>query len=206
MRYNFPVPKSRGIPKSQNVPGNNPPVITNDVFLHLLFGRIAASDNNTHELNTNYDNDTLSLDIPDEFLSLIEDIKKDPKLQRFVNWLVAGLSSDLVFYDNTDSGLNSTNVKDAIDELKSGSGGGDPVLGGDLGGVASDGHVKTVRGVSKTPTYDGEGRLATVTSSLGTQTFVYDGDGRLTNIIGTGRYPSKTISYSGGLWAGTAVT
>jgi YD repeat-containing protein len=90
--------------------------------------------------------------------------------------------------------------------VETASAAGDPVLGGDLGGVSSDGHVKTVRGVSKTPTYDVQGRLATVTSALGTQTFVYGGDGKLTNVIGTGRYPNKTISYSDGRWAGTAVS
>jgi YD repeat-containing protein len=93
-----------------------------------------------------------------------------------------------------------------VEEDGGGGGGGPVALGGDLGGTSSNGYVKTVRGLSKTPTYDAQGRLATVTSALGTQTFVYDGDGKLTNVIGTGRYPNKAISYSDGRWAGTAVS
>lgn len=75
---------------------------------------------------------------------------------------------------------------------------GDPVLGGDLGGVASDGHVKTVRGVSSVLAYDGEERLSTVTTALGTKTMTYSPDGTLAGITGTGAYKSKTFTYADG--------
>ena len=85
-------------------------------------------------------------------------------------------------------------------------GGGDPVLGGDLGGVASDGHVKTVRGVSSSLTYDGNGRLSTVTTALGTKTMTYSPDGTLASITGTGRYRNKAFTYSGGKLSAVAVS
>lgn len=90
-KYSFPVPRPRGITKSQGVGDQVQNPSTNDIFLHLLFGRLAAT-NETHELNTKYDKDsnTLSLDIPDELLSLIETIEKDEKLKRFISWLISG--------------------------------------------------------------------------------------------------------------------
>jgi len=88
-----------------------------------------------------------------------------------------------------------------------GGGGGGPVaLGGDLGGTSSAGYVKTVRGVSATLTYDGNGRLSTLTSALGTKTMTYNPDGTLASIAGTGQYRSKTLYYSGGKLASVAVS
>jgi hypothetical protein len=113
MKYRFTVPKSRGIPQSAAINPDTTAVITNDLFLHLLFGRIAASDNSTHELNTKYDpeTDVLSLEIPDEFIDLIEKIKKDQKLQRFIDWLVSGLAASSISYDNSTSGLIAQNLQ-----------------------------------------------------------------------------------------------
>jgi YD repeat-containing protein len=88
----------------------------------------------------------------------------------------------------------------------SGGGSGGPLaLGGDLGGTTAAGYAKTVRGVSFTLTYDGNGRLATLTSALGSKSFTYDGNGKLTNIIGTGQYRSKVLTYSGDQLADVAV-
>jgi YD repeat-containing protein len=94
-----------------------------------------------------------------------------------------------------------------VQEDGGGGGGGGPVaLGGDLGGTSSNGYAKTVRGVSGTPTYDGNGRLSVLTTAFGTKTYTYDGSGKLTNITGTGIYRSKVISYSGGKFAGITVS
>jgi YD repeat-containing protein len=94
-----------------------------------------------------------------------------------------------------------------VQEDGGGGGGGGPVaLGGDLGGTSSAGYVKTVRGVSATLTYDGNGRLSTLTSALGTKTMTYNPDGTLASIAGTGQYRSKTLSYSGGKLASVTVS
>jgi YD repeat-containing protein len=79
-----------------------------------------------------------------------------------------------------------------------GGGGGGPVsLGGDLAGTSSAGWAKTVRGLSATLAYDGNGRLSTVTTSHGTKTMSYDGNGRLASIAATGGYRPKSFTYDG---------
>ena len=85
------------------------------------------------------------------------------------------------------------------------SGTGTTALGGDLGGTIADGFVQTVRGVTTALTYDGLGRLDTLTTALGTKTFTYNGDGTLAAITGTGQYHSKTFAYVGGVLTGVTV-
>lgn len=75
---------------------------------------------------------------------------------------------------------------------------GPVALGGDLGGTSPNGYVKTVRGVSSSLTYDGNGRLSTVTTAIGTKTMTYNPDGTMAGITGTGSYKSKTFTYAGG--------
>ena len=83
-----------------------------------------------------------------------------------------------------------------VQEDGGGGGGGGPVaLGGDLGGTSSNGYVKTVRGVSSSLAYDGNGRLSTVTTAIGTKSMGYDGNGLLTSITGTGIYRSRALAY-----------
>lgn len=50
--------------------------------------------------------------------------------------------------------------------------------------------------VTTTLTYNPDGTVATLSSSLGTKTFNYT-SGRLTSIVGTGSYKSKTFGYTG---------
>ena len=45
-------------------------------------------------------------------------------------------------------------------------------------------------------TYDGQGRVSTVTTAQGTKTFTYTGN-QLTYIAGTGDYKNKTLAYDG---------
>ena len=49
--------------------------------------------------------------------------------------------------------------------------------------------------LSKTFTYDLDGRLSVITDSAGTKTLQYSLDGKLSQIIGTGSYPTKTFTY-----------
>jgi YD repeat-containing protein len=93
-----------------------------------------------------------------------------------------------------------------VEEDGGGGGGGPVVLGGDLGGSSSNGYAKTVRGVSATLTYDGNGRLSTMTTSIGTKTMGYNPDGTLASITGTGNYRSKSFTYSGGKLAGVTIS
>jgi YD repeat-containing protein len=85
-------------------------------------------------------------------------------------------------------------------------GGGDPALGGDFGGTASNGYAKTVRGMSATLTYDGNGRLSTVTTAAGTKTMTYNGDDTLASIAGTGIYRNKLMTYSMGILQSVTVS
>ena len=50
--------------------------------------------------------------------------------------------------------------------------------------------------LSKTFTYDGNGRLSVITDSAGTKTLSYNGNGTLNQIVGTGPYVTKTFSYN----------
>jgi hypothetical protein len=50
--------------------------------------------------------------------------------------------------------------------------------------------------LSKSFTYDGDGRLSVITDSSGTKTLSYNLDGTLNQIVGTGPYVTKTFSYN----------
>lgn len=61
--------------------------------------------------------------------------------------------------------------------------------------------------LSKTFTYDGDGRLSVITDSAGTKTLSYNLDGTLNQIVGTGPYVTKTFSYNlDGTLSGIAVS
>lgn len=49
--------------------------------------------------------------------------------------------------------------------------------------------------LSKTFTYDDDGRLSVVSDSSGTKTFYYNANGTLNQIVGTGPYVTKTFVY-----------
>jgi hypothetical protein len=59
--------------------------------------------------------------------------------------------------------------------------------------------------VSKTLTYTGS-LLTQIVDAYGTQMFSYDVNGNLTSVTGTGKYRSKTFTYSGGNLTSIAVT
>lgn len=61
--------------------------------------------------------------------------------------------------------------------------------------------------LSKTFTYDGNGRLSVITDSAGTKTLSYNVNGTLNQIIGTGPYVTKTFNYNvDGTLAGITVS
>lgn len=70
--------------------------------------------------------------------------------------------------------------------------------GGDLGGTYPNPIVRKVNERSKVLTYDGDGRLATVSDVYGVRTLSYDAEGVLTSISGSGIYSSSTLVYDGG--------
>jgi len=68
---------------------------------------------------------------------------------------------------------------------------------GDLAGSSEVPTVVHVTESSKTLEYT-NGLLTKITDSIGTKTFTYT-DGILTNIVGTGKYQSKNITYANGV-------
>jgi YD repeat-containing protein len=86
------------------------------------------------------------------------------------------------------------------------TGGGAVSLGGDLSGTASNATVKKVSEINKSFTYDGQGRLSTITDTYGTKTMTYDLDGNLSSITGTGLYKNKSFTYSLGVLQSVTVS
>lgn len=95
-RYNVQIPYSRGKILSPNVvSATEAPVIDpsltdiNDMFLHVLFARIASSSGTTHEFGSSYDpvQNTIEIDVPEDILEFIEDVEILPKIQRYIAWL-----------------------------------------------------------------------------------------------------------------------
>lgn len=95
-RYVVPLPHSRGKIRSADVVAAvEAPVIDasltdiNDMFLHVLFARIATSSGVNHEFGSSYspEQNTLEIDVPDDILEFIENVEIRPKFQRYIAWL-----------------------------------------------------------------------------------------------------------------------
>lgn len=87
-KYNFPVPRPRGIqPSSCEVvqPGG----CTRDMVLHTLLGRFAEENGETWELETifNPSVNAIDIDIPDAVMESVETVGIGPNLQRYLQWL-----------------------------------------------------------------------------------------------------------------------
>jgi len=135
-KYNFPVPRSRGIQNTTcgvaDTQGET--ICMRDVIIHLLLGRFASTNDDTWELETifNPDLNALEIDIPDLILQQIETIGIGPNLQRYLTWLCNAASLDTLIniYDDYDASLNSiiladTSNKDIVitlPDVASGSG------------------------------------------------------------------------------------
>lgn len=76
----------------------------NDLLLHALFARLALSNNDTIEFETFYDRNTntIELDIPNEalpFLDQITGMKRGPRFQEYINWLIGSQSLQHSYLD-----------------------------------------------------------------------------------------------------------
>lgn len=105
MNYNFNLSKSgvnrsRGFSVEQEiVPQQITPPGIRDFFLHALFARFAFKDNHTEEFKTNFNENSnrIELDIPDKYLSFIEQVGKDANFERFISWLMFGCVSVRIY-------------------------------------------------------------------------------------------------------------
>lgn len=97
-KYDFPVPRPRGIQPSSCEPGVSEVVCTRDMVLHVALGRFAQEDGSTWELETifNPSVNAIDIDIPDEILQSIETVGVGPNLQRYMNWLHPVLASEIL--------------------------------------------------------------------------------------------------------------
>lgn len=95
MNYNFDIPKPRGFQSSLLDPedlGITAEVgdQIRDMFLHALFARVAANDDENWEFETKYDQSEnhIELQIPEKFISMIETVSKGEDFNRYIQWLV----------------------------------------------------------------------------------------------------------------------
>ena len=91
-KIKFKVPRSRlfqAKPEFSAINEQGQLVQARDVILHLSFGRIAATDNNTYELQAEYNpvQNCLEIDIPDHVLEFVTDIEIGPNFRCFMDWL-----------------------------------------------------------------------------------------------------------------------
>lgn len=80
---------------------------------------------------------------------------------------------------------------------------------GDYAGTPPTWHATYLRDfdgvVGNTITYNGEGKLYSITTSFGTKTMTYNPDGTLASVTGTGSYKSKSFTYVNGKLTGVNV-
>lgn len=91
-KLKFKVPRSRlfqAKPEFSTINKQGQLVQARDVILHISFGRIAATDNNTYELQAEYNpiQNCLEIDIPDHVLEFVTDIEIGPNFRCFMDWL-----------------------------------------------------------------------------------------------------------------------
>lgn len=102
MPYDFPVPRPRGF-KSELLDTEELEVVAEagdqikDMFLHALFARIAASDNETWEFETEYDPNSNHIDllISEKFISILETVSKGDDFNRYITWLIEDAVTDV---------------------------------------------------------------------------------------------------------------
>ena len=104
-KYNIPIPKPRGftdrdefdlataraLASTDNNNSNDPNI--HDLIIHAAICRVAYSDNNTEEFNTQYDPSTkiVDCDIPDQLLDYLTRVEVGPKLEKYFSWLTNGV-------------------------------------------------------------------------------------------------------------------
>lgn len=105
--------------------------------------------------------------------------------------------------DPGPGGISKAEVARMISASPAGGAASGPA-GGDLYGTYPNPSVVQVTARNKSFTYNPNGTLASVSDALGTKTFSYV-DGRLVQIIGTGKYVTKTLQYTGNVLVGVEV-
>ena len=97
-RFTFKIPHSRGgkvfsaeaISAVDEAPLFIPPVSDiNDMFLHVLFARIAASSGQVAEFGSRYnaEENSIEIDVPENILEFIESVEIKEKMARYIAWL-----------------------------------------------------------------------------------------------------------------------
>lgn len=92
-KYNFAIPGPRGLAAVNEEDTVTPPDIDDkirDMFLYVMFARIAANDNENHEFETKFDPDSqdIELQIPEKFMQIIESTTKGAYFVRYIKWLI----------------------------------------------------------------------------------------------------------------------
>lgn len=148
----------------------------NDFFLYALFARLTFSDNEKVEFETKYDKatDSIELHIPDKYLDVFDQltgINQGPKFQKFINWLVGGLQSQIddindligtigsdgaIRYDQ-EQNLSLNELQQAKINLRIGS---EPNITYDLSGNVTT--IDYVDGSQKQFSYNIDGSLARI--------------------------------------------
>jgi len=117
VKYNFPVPRSRGLQNTNcDILINDKEICTRDIILYLLLGRIALTDDTTYEIETYFNTDlnTIEIEIPDHVLTMLERLGIGPNLQRYLNWLLSGMSigdTDVTVGNGTDAETDVINCR-----------------------------------------------------------------------------------------------
>ncbi|MDB4490059.1 hypothetical protein N9045_00945 [bacterium] len=106
-KYNLPVPRSRGFTNldefdlataralasagDSDADSNDPNI--HDLIIHAAICRIAYTDNNTEEFNTQFNPTTgiVDCDIPDQLLDYLTRVEVGPKLEKYFSWLTNGV-------------------------------------------------------------------------------------------------------------------
>jgi len=102
MTYNFPVPHSRGF-RPDILDHEDLEAVAEagdkikDMFLHALFARIAANDDDVWEFETEYNqkSNTIDLLISEKFISIIENVNKGNDFNRYIKWLIEDAVTDV---------------------------------------------------------------------------------------------------------------
>lgn len=102
MVYKVKIPHSRGAKAAYLDPNDLEVTATigdqvRDMFLHALFARIAANDDENWEFETKFDpkENHIELQIPEKFISIIESVSKGEDFNRYIRWLIEDAVADI---------------------------------------------------------------------------------------------------------------
>jgi len=110
-QYNVPKPHSRGFQvdtleaEAKAVAGPLSVNHINDMFLYALFARLTSIDGDVTEFRTVLDRKAqeIELDVPEEFLNLLDKITQGPNFVRFIDWLTQNVTDVSLWTKEEDS-------------------------------------------------------------------------------------------------------